>query len=91
MEASRRIERSLLLENHSGFPITIARIDANCDCLTFQGALVTLESSRSARATLVVDLRDDPDFAGLLGVPVTGFDASGRAVFDAVICTRVAR
>ena len=91
MDASRRIERSLQLENRSRAPVTITRIDASCDCVSFQGALAALEPNQSTQATVVVDLRNDPDFKGLLGVEATGLDASGRQVFAAVICTRVAQ
>ncbi|MEX2176516.1 MAG: hypothetical protein WD872_19280 [Pirellulaceae bacterium] len=88
LDASRKVERLVLIENRSGAARTIARIDASCECVSFQNALVLIEPNESARAILVIDLTDDPDFAGLLGIKATGFDAAGEPVFAAVISIR---
>jgi hypothetical protein len=90
MDVSRRIERSVLLKNIGNSPVSIARVDANCECVSVVGALVTIQPDQTASATLAVDLRDDPEFKGSLGVPTTGIDESGRPVFTAVVRTRVA-
>jgi hypothetical protein len=89
MDASRRIERSVLLKNISISPVSIDRVDANCECVTIVGALVTIQPHQTASVKLAVDLRDDLEFKGSLGVPTTGFDQGGRPVFSAVIRTRV--
>jgi hypothetical protein len=90
LNAERRIERPLLLENRSGADVTIARIDASCECVTLPGAQATIPARASTSATLIVDLTNDSTFQGTLGVPVQGFDSSGRQLFDLVVCTRVA-
>ncbi|MEX2173425.1 MAG: hypothetical protein WD872_03630 [Pirellulaceae bacterium] len=88
LDASRKVERLVLIENQSAAPRTIARIQASCECLSFRDALVVIEPNQTARATLVVDLTDDPDFAGLMGIQATGFDPAGQPVFAAVISIR---
>jgi hypothetical protein len=90
MDASRRIERSVLFENRSRECVTIARIKTDCECVRLEANSSRFEPNAKARGVLVVDLTGDPEFKGSLGVPVTGFDEFGREVFDAVVCTRVA-
>lgn len=91
MSDSRRIEKGFVIENRCNERIKIAHMKTSCDCLTFEGVEAPLDPKEIARATLVVDLRDDPDFRGSLGINATGYDARGRTVFAAVVCTRVAR
>jgi hypothetical protein len=91
LNAERRIERPILLENRSGAEVTLARVETSCECVMLQGALATIPARASNAATLIVDLTNDPTFQGTLGVPVQGFDSSGRQLFDVVVRTRAAR
>ncbi|MBW3596308.1 MAG: DUF1573 domain-containing protein [Planctomycetes bacterium] len=88
MDDSRWLQRRLRLENRGDETIAIDRIDADCHCVTFENALVALKPGDSIEANLVIDLRDDRSFKGLLGVPARGFDAQDREIFSVVVCTR---
>jgi hypothetical protein len=79
----------LQFENRTGENLRIARIEASCSCVKFENAIAVFEPRQSANITLVVDLRDDTEFRGNLGVPATGFDENGREIFTLVICIRV--
>jgi hypothetical protein len=75
---------------HHRADVTYAnRVGRHEHCVTFDDALVVLRPDESAKATLTVDLQNDPAFKGSLGVPATGFDGNGREIFAIVICTRV--
>jgi hypothetical protein len=87
--ASRLVEQPVVLQNCSNVPLTIARIEASCECLSFRGALGLLEPDKTIRATVVLDLRNDLEFKGLLGVEATGVDETGSPVFAAIVSTRV--
>ena len=84
-----RVEKSLRLENQSGEHVTVVRIDTDCECVTFSGALDRLKPNQKKDVSLVLDMAHEPEFQGLLGVPASGIDDSGRAVFKVVLFARI--
>ncbi len=79
----------LFFHNNAAHAISFASIDPGCSCLAITDLPETIDPHATAVSNIRLDLRDDPEFSGGLGIPVAGFDSRGRKLFDMRVVVNV--
>jgi len=77
-----RQSKSFLLTNTSASQIHIASVRTTCPCLEIILPHSTMMPFETMEACAVLDLREEPEFAGMLSIPVHGITDAGNTAFS---------
>lgn len=76
----RRARAEVLLINRGSEPLRIARASTSCECVTLRPVPVDVPAEGQTTVWLECDLRNDPNFAGILAVELSLNDTNGRCL-----------
>lgn len=82
-----RVEKVIPIRNATDSPLEVATIRTTCPCLTIHINEPIIPPSGTVSAHAVLDLRDEPNFTGDLGIEVTATTEGGKV--DLLACVKV--
>lgn len=74
IKQGKSIRKTIAVENQTSAPFTIDRIEASCECTSFQGLPLAVSAGGNGLLTIVADESHETDFHGSLGIQATMFD-----------------
>lgn len=76
------VDKKIVLSNPWTTPVTIQRIETSCPCLEVAPVPIEIASGRSGEIVVRFNSTEDPDYRGVLGIEVTGYNPSGKSVME---------
>gem|GEM_PF-3491996 len=82
---ARRIQRTISVRNSLPRTLTIGRVKTSCEGVSVSFYKPVVDPFGGCRATIAVDLSDDPDFSGRLAVNVDVFGGNEAPVLSLIV------
>jgi hypothetical protein len=79
----------ILCVNDENDPIEIARYRSSCECVRLESLPLAIAPGGQEQVSVTVDLRDERDFSGELGVSLTCFGHEGDKLFMGALSFQV--